>query len=75
MLKGQEKIIKAFGKYGQTGTALDFDDERFVGNGWWWYSKDPYTYDGDCHTFHEDTLEALYKAIKKACEQNNWRNL
>lgn len=74
MLKLQEKIIKEFGKYGETGTIADFDDERWVGNGWWWYSKDQYTYDDRCHTFHEDSLTELYKAIKTACKENNWAN-
>lgn len=72
MLKGQEKILKEFGKYGETGTIEDFDDERKYKNGWWWYSKDPYTYNNDCHTFHEDTLADLYKAIKNACIANKW---
>lgn len=72
LLKGQEKILKEFGKYGETGTIDDFDDERKYGNGWWWYSKDPYTYDAECHTFHEDTLEELYKAIKREAKLNNW---
>ena len=72
MLKGQEKIIKKFGKFGETGTLADFDDERFVNNGWWWYSKDPYTWDDNCHTFHEQTLAELYQAINEAYNENNW---
>jgi hypothetical protein len=73
MLKGQEKIIRDFGGYGDAGDARDFDDETMYQNGWWWYSKDPFTYDGDCHTFHEQTLDELYRAIKRACNSNQWK--
>lgn len=74
MLKGQEKIIRDFGRFGETGTEADFDDDRENQNGWWWYSKDEYTYDDNCHTFHEDTLTELYRAIKRAYTANNWNN-
>lgn len=67
----RNKIIKDFGKFANS-SMTDFDDERFVDNGWWWYSQDPFTYDDDCHTFHESTLEELYKAIEREAKRNNW---
>lgn len=74
MYKMQEKILKEFGKYAVVNSEGAFDDERCYGCGWWFYTKDPYTYDGDCHTFHEDTLSELSYAIKEAAKLNDWSN-
>lgn len=76
MLKGQQKIIDKFGKFG-TNSIDDFDDERYVNNGWWWYSQEPFgdRSNNNCHVFHEDTLAELYKAIARTAKESNWEGI